>query len=348
MLDIDGSQGEGGGQIVRSSLSLSAVTGKPIHLSNIRAGRSKPGLKRQHVTCVKAAAAVCDGILEGAELNSSEFTFTPGSVRGGVYHFQVGSAGSATLVAQTVLPPLMLNDTPSTVVVEGGTHNPRAPPLDFLQKCFLPQLAKCGPSVTATLNAYGFYPAGGGRFTLDIQPCQKLAGICLLGRGGKAEPSVTAVVSGLSASVGRRECDTIRRKMAWPEKCTRVVEVENPMGPGNAVMIELASPNVTELFIGLGKVGVKAENVARGVLRQAKKYLAADFPVGEHLADQLLLPLGLAAHQGQASCFRTGPLSLHSQTQVDVLKMFLDIEIDVSEEDDSIVVSIAPVETACS
>ena len=119
MIEIDGSQGEGGGQIIRSSLALSAVTGKSIHLTNIRAGRKKPGLKRQHVTCVKAAAEICSATVDGAELNASEFTFDPGAIRGGEFHFQVGTAGSTSLVAQTVLPALMLADEPSVVTLQG-------------------------------------------------------------------------------------------------------------------------------------------------------------------------------------------------------------------------------------
>ena len=343
MIEIDGSQGEGGGQIIRSSLALSAVTGKSIHLTNIRAGRKKPGLKRQHVTCVKAAAEICSATVDGAELNASEFTFDPGAIRGGEFHFQVGTAGSTSLVAQTVLPALMLADEPSVVTLQGGTHNPWAPPFDFLQRVFLPQLAKAGPQVNATLDSYGFYPAGGGQFSLEINPQKELSGFDLLQRDAKPRPTVTAVVAKIPITVGDRECDTIRRKMAWSQKCMRVVDVEDPIGAGNVVMIELESENVTELFIGIGKVGIKAEQVARGVLRQAKAYLSLDVPVGEYLADQLMMPMGLAASQGQTSSFRTGPLSMHSKTHIDVLKTFLEIDIDVQEENhESFLVRIAP------
>ena len=343
MIEIDGSQGEGGGQIIRSSLALSAVTGKSIHLTNIRAGRKKPGLKRQHVTCVKAAAEICSATVDGAELNASEFTFDPGAIRGGEFHFQVGTAGSTSLVAQTVLPALMLADEPSVVTLQGGTHNPWAPPFDFLQRVFLPQLAKAGPQVNATLDSYGFYPAGGGQFSLEINPQKELNGFDLLQRDAKPRPTVTAVVAKIPITVGDRECDTIRRKMAWSQKCMRVVDVEDPIGAGNVVMIELESENVTELFIGIGKVGIKAEQVARGVLRQAKAYLSLDVPVGEYLADQLMMPMGLAASQGQTSSFRTGPLSMHSKTHIDVLKTFLEIDIDVQEENhESFLVRIAP------
>ena len=343
MIEIDGSQGEGGGQIIRSSLALSAVTGKSFHLTNIRAGRKKPGLKRQHVTCVKAAAEICSATVDGAELNANEFTFDPGAIRGGEFHFQVGTAGSTSLVAQTVLPALMLADEPSVVTLQGGTHNPWAPPFDFLQRVFLPQLAKAGPQVNATLDSYGFYPAGGGQFSLEINPQKELNGFDLPQRDAKPRPTVTAVVAKIPITVGDRECDTIRRKMTWSQKCMRVVDVEDPIGAGNVVMIELESENVTELFIGIGKVGIKAEQVARGVLRQAKAYLSLDVPVGEYLADQLMMPMGLAASQGQTSSFRTGPLSMHSKTHIDVLKTFLEIDIDVQEENhESFLVRIAP------
>lgn len=345
MIEIDGSKGEGGGQIIRSSLALSAVTGKSIHLTNIRAGRKKPGLKRQHVTCVTAAAEVCGATVSGADMNASEFTFEPGAIRGGDFSFQVGTAGSTSLVAQTVLPALMLADEPSTLTLVGGTHNPWAPPFDFLQRAFLPQLAKAGPQVTATLQAYGFYPGGGGQLTLEVTPAKILSGFDLLDRGSKPQPKVIAVVAGIPKSVGDRECDTIRRKMSWSQKCLHVVEVEEPIGAGNVVMIELESANVTELFIGIGKVGVKAEQVARSVLREAKSYLATDVPVGEYLADQLMMPMALAASQGKRSSFRTGPLSMHSQTHIDVLKTFLDIDVTVREEPDaSFVVQFSPVE----
>ncbi len=198
-------------------------------------------------------------------------------------------------------------------IIEGGTHNAWAPSFDFLSRVFLPQLAKAGPRVSTELESYGFYPAGGGNFRMQISPCSELQGFELTQRLDKPQPRVTAIVSNIPASVGERECSTIRRKTNWREDCCDVIEVERPTGPGNVVMIELVSPQVTELFTGFGKLGLKAEHVARGVLREARSYLARAVPVGEHLADQLLLPMGIAASQGQKSAFRTGPLSMHRQ-----------------------------------
>ena len=151
MIEIDGSEGEGGGQIIRSSLALSAVTGKPLSINNVRAGRKKPGLKRQHVTCVNAAREICGGAVVGAELNSSELTFIPGPIQTRDFHFKIGTAGSTTLVAQTVLPALMMADLPSSISIEGGTHNPGGPPFDFLERVYLPQVEKMGPNFKSNI-----------------------------------------------------------------------------------------------------------------------------------------------------------------------------------------------------
>ena len=342
MIEIDGSQGEGGGQIIRSSLALSAVTGQPVRFENIRAKRSKPGLMRQHLTAVKAAAEVCNAKVDGAEIGASSLTFEPSEIRAGKYHFQVGTAGSATLIAQTVLPALMLADGPSSLTVEGGTHNPWAPPFDFLQRAFLSQLAKLGPQVEAKIETMGFYPAGGGKFRLEVQPCRELRSFKLLERKGDMKPCVTAIISEIPASVGERECETIRRKSNWRSECFQVHEVQKPVGPGNVVMIELAWDNVTEVLIGFGKRGVKAEQVARKVYREAKAFIESEVPVGEYLADQLMMPMGLAAHQGVASKFRTRELSKHSETHLDILARFLDFQHCIEEDGDARIVSFQP------
>ena len=236
----------------------------------------------------------------------------------------------------------MLADSPSTVTFEGGTHNPWAPPFDFLQRSFLPQLKKFGPQVSATLKSYGFFPAGGGKFQLEVTPSKAMRGIKLLERGGALDPRVTAIVSKLPASIAQRELDTIRRKSNWRWDRFQAVEVQTPRGPGNVVMIELPFANVTEIIIGFGKIGVKAEKVARDVYREAKAYLDADAPVGEYLADQLLMPMGLAASQGHTSAMRCTPLSLHSKTHIDVLKLFLEIDVEVEESESDAVVTVKP------
>src|SRR5688572_15942956 len=194
MLTIDGSFGEGGGQILRSALALSMVTGRPFRIENIRANRDNPGLARQHLTAVQSAAALCGASVEGAELRSTALSFTPGPVKPGDYTFSVGSAGSTTLVLQTVLPALLAGREPSTLTLEGGTHNPFAPPLDFLEKSFLPVVSRMGPKIDIALEQPGFAPRGGGRFIVTVEPAGKLSRVDLPSRGAVRRRRARATV----------------------------------------------------------------------------------------------------------------------------------------------------------
>lgn len=342
---IDGSLGEGGGQIVRSSLALSSVTKRPVTIGNIRAGRPKPGLMRQHLAAVQAAAEVCRAEVSGARLGSRSLTFHPREARAGQYRFDVGSAGSATLVLQTVLPALLVAEGPSTLVLAGGTHNPWAPPFDFLQRAFLPLINRMGPRVQAHLDRPGFYPAGGGQFTVTIQPAAALEGFDLLQRGEIRSRSVCAWVSNLPRHIAQREVATVLRKLEWdrpagrsPAVLERIEEVD-AHGPGNVVFVVLEFEQVTEVFTGFGQKGVSAEQVAEGLARQVRAYLAADVPVGPYLADQLLLPLGMSAESGgdsrrkRGGSFRTLPLTRHATTHIAVLQSFLGDAIDVQISD---------------
>ncbi len=259
MLTIDGAKGEGGGQVLRTSLSLSMATGTPVRVTNIRAGRSKPGLLRQHLTALQASAMVSSAAVEGANLGSTEITFRPGTVRGGEYAFAVGSAGSATLVLQTVLPALMLAKEKSSLVLEGGTHNPQAPPFEFLSRAFLPLLSRTGPTVVATLERYGFYPAGGGRISVTIEPSTKLQGFELDDAGAVVSQTARALVSGLPKNIADRQVHTIGQQMQWGREQLHAEGLRNAVGPGNVVMIELANEHVTEVFIAFGKRGLRAD-----------------------------------------------------------------------------------------
>ncbi len=329
MIVINGSQGEGGGQILRSALALSMVTGTPFRIDNIRAGRRKPGLMRQHLTAVRAAQQVCAAEVEGDAVGATALSFTPGAVRGGDYQFVVGTAGSATLVLQTVLPALVLAKEPSTLALEGGTHNPFAPPSDFLEHVFLPLLNRMGPRVTMTLERPGFYPAGGGRFTVTIEPSAtgKLQGFDLLERGEDRGRCATAIVANLPRHIAERELSKVQSQLNWPDEALHVVERHDAAGPGNIVMLAVQSEHVTELFTGFGERNVPSEKVAGQAIDQCRRYLKADVPVGEYLADQLLLPLAIAGH----GSFHTHYPSRHTKTHADLIRHFLDVSVKMTE-----------------
>ncbi|MEW6212079.1 MAG: RNA 3'-terminal phosphate cyclase [Acidobacteriota bacterium] len=328
MLTIDGSHGEGGGQVLRTSLALSLVTGKPFRIEKIRAGRKNPGLLRQHLTAVNAAQTVSQAEVAGDSLGSRELEFAPGKPQAGNYSFAVGTAGSATLVLQTILPALITAGE-SAIALEGGTHNPFAPPFDFLARSFLPLINRMGAHVTAQLERPGFYPAGGGRFTVKIEPAASLSRIDLVDRGKILSRRARAIVANLPVKIAERELGVIRRKLSWSSEWLEAEEIRDARGPGNVVMIEIESRNVCEVFTAFGERGVAAETVANRAAQEAKVYLASEVAVGEHLADQLLLPMAMAG----GGSFTTLPLSRHATTNIDIIKKFLDVEIAVSELD---------------
>jgi len=330
MITIDGSQGEGGGQILRSSLALSLVTGRPVTLTNIRAKREKPGLMRQHLTAVQAAAQIGSAKVTGAATGSTTLMFHPGAVTPGDYHFAVGTAGSATLVLQTVLPALLCASGPSSLRLEGGTHNPWAPPFDFLDRAFLPLVRRLGPEIRAQLVRAGFFPAGGGEFCVSIQPAERLTPFELLERGPHRRTFATARVAHLPRSIAERELDRIRARLGLTDADLVVEEVAGSRGPGNIVTIDVECENITEVFTGFGERGVTAEAVADRTVQEARRYLSRDEPVGEHLTDQLLLPLALAG----GGAFRTYGLSRHAQTNIDVVQAFLDVRFEIERAAD--------------
>ena len=239
MIDLDGSQGEGGGQILRTSLTLSMITGTPFRVTNIRANRAKPGLMRQHLVAVQAAAAICGGEVSRAEVGSQSLEFRPGRIKPGSYNLPIGTAGSSTLVLQTLIPALLYADKPSTVLVSGGTHNPMAPPVQFLQRAYGRVLDLMGAKVDIQLRRYGFYPAGGGEVIATIEPCTQLRQIELLERGKLRKAYAEAVVAGLRAAIAERELLLIAERLGWTGEQLRVIELPRDQGPGNAVLATL-------------------------------------------------------------------------------------------------------------
>jgi len=327
MLTIDGSQGEGGGQILRSALTLSLLTGEPFRIENIRAGRAKPGLLRQHLAAVKAAAQISAAATTGVELGSTALAFAPGEVRAGDYAFAIGSAGAASLVFQTVFLPLARQTAGSRVTIEGGTHNLAAPPFEFLDRAFLPAVRRMGFDAKLTLHRHGFYPAGGGKLLAEIGPVRAAAEkYAVEDRGALVSRYAEAMFANLAVDIARRELSQLSELLALADGESKIREVE-ASGPGNLLWIEVRHEHITDVFTAHGEVGVSAEQVAAKVARQVEKYIGSGSAVGAHLADQLLLPLALAGG-GRFTTTRPTP---HTHSNIAVIEKFLPVEITISD-----------------
>ena len=323
---VDGSTGEGGGQMLRTSLTLSCITGKGLHIENIRAARRNPGLAKQHLSCVEAACQICNGRADGATKGSQVLDFTPGSIRSGDYHFDIGSAGSASLVSQTILPALFLADNPSTVTVKGGTHNPMAPPFDFLEETFLPAISTTGFDGSCKLIKHGFFPAGGGKISFNIQPWQENAGgeIDLCRQSKKTLIQARIYTAKLPEHVAQRQ-----RKLLLGSSLNihsvEHIDVKDSDGPGNCAMIRLCSDERTTVFTAFGRPGKPSEKVISEIVGLAGDFLKSEAAVDRFLADQLLIYMALA----KAGSFTTNELSSHLKTNMEVIKKFLPVIFNV-------------------
>lgn len=329
MLVIDGAAGEGGGQVLRTSLALSMITGIPFRIENIRAGRRRPGLMRQHLTGLNAAATICGARVEGGHLKSTEVEFFPGEVVAGEYLFEMPTAGSTTLVLQAVLPALMLASEPSSVVCTGGTHNPMAPTVEFLQRVFVPQLRKMGVGLEVECVRPGFYPAGGGSIRASITPCERsaLKTLTLHQRGSLVKRRAVSVLSDLPHEVGTREVQSAHKRLQWEQDELHVEHVEATCA-GNVFFLESQWEHVTWMFTAFGSKGISAERVAGGAIAGFRKVRDTQVVVGEHLSDQLLLPMALANTSGSFLCAEP---SGHLSTQAQLIPKFLEVDIDLQE-----------------
>ncbi|MCE3264463.1 MAG: 3-terminal phosphate cyclase [Pseudoduganella sp.] len=323
MIELDGSTGEGGGQILRTSLTLSMITGQAFCIRNIRANREPPGLRRQHLSAVRAAAVVSNASLSDAAVGSTTLEFTPGRVTGGVYDFDIGTAGSTTLVLQTLIPALLFAEQPTAVTVTGGTHNPKAPPAEFLQRAYCRVLAAMGAEVEVDIERYGFYPAGGGMVSAAVWPCRQLQRINLLERGALRMAQAQVIAARLPAQVAQRQYATVRNLLGWDAE--QMLEPLDPVtaSPGNAILLSIDSEAVTEVFSAIGDRGVRAEAVARAAALEARRYLASGAAAGEHLGDQLMLPMALAG----GGAYTLDHVSQHAITNAEVIAHFLPVTI---------------------
>ncbi|MFZ0035391.1 MAG: RNA 3'-terminal phosphate cyclase [Sedimentisphaerales bacterium] len=329
IVSIDGGTGEGGGQILRTSLALSCITGKALHIENIRAARRNPGLAKQHISCVQAACQICNGKCQGAVQRSKVLDFHPGFVQSGDYFFDVGSAGSASLVIQTVLPALFLADKPSTVAVSGGTHNPLAPPFDFFSETFLPAIATAGFHASCKLVKHGFFPAGGGKITFTIQPWRKNIHKTINFCEPTDKPQISAHIytAKLPENIAQKQRNLLLQgKLDF--KNIEHIEITDSDGPGNCVMIWLCSSKHTTVFTAFGMRGKPSRNVISEIVSMAEDFLVSGAAVDHFLADQLLIYMAIS----KAGCYTTNELTAHLTTNMEIIKKFLDVDFCIDKQ----------------
>lgn len=330
MIEIDGSLGEGGGQILRTALALALITGKAIKIDKIRAQRAKPGLMPQHLKAVEAAAAVGNARVEGAHLQSSYLVFEPQEIHPGKFHFDVGTAGSTPLILQTIFLPLSFAQTASSVTLIGGTHVPWSPCFHYLDLHWLNYMKQIGFTAELKLELAGFYPHGGGRMQANIQPAKVLTPVKLTERGVLKSIRGISAVANLNQSVAERQKLQVLKRLRDLCKDIDIEIVQMPSLFRSTMLLLIATfESSTCCFFGLGELGKRAERVADEAVDQLQKFLASDGVVDHYLADQLLLPLALAPGISEV---KTDKLTQHLVTNANVIRMFLPVDIQFRGE----------------
>ncbi len=332
MLIIDGSFGEGGGQILRTSLSLAAITRQDVTIENIRAGREKPGLRPQHLTGALAVAGICGARIEGAEVGSQRLVFKPHCVRGGSYEFDVSkiraSAGSVNLILQTILWPLAFASEKSRIIIKGGTHVPHAPTFNYIDEVFLPTVAHMGLMCHYQMVTAGYYPIGGGEVRLEIQPLEALNPVRLTALEQPASVELTSGVSNLPLGIAQRQLNTgnERLKEMGITSSNRITQYQSP-GKGTVVFISSGAGAIKAGFQSLGELKKRAEKVADEACDEFRAYHTTEMALDKHLADQLIIPMALA--QG-SSTITTCEITGHLLTNIAVVEKFLPVHFHIS------------------
>ncbi|GBC70577.1 RNA 3'-terminal phosphate cyclase [Candidatus Calditenuaceae archaeon HR02] len=333
---VDGSIGEGGGQVLRYAVSTCALLGEELRIYNIRAKRRPPGLRPQHITAIRSVAEVCGGTVEGLKVGSSSIVFKPSKPRGGRYFFDTGTAGSVSLVLQSLLPILCFADGPCEVELRGGTNNPLAPPIDYIQEVLLPALRRMGVSAEVALVRRGFYPRGQGIVRVKTQPVERLRPIEAVEAELK-ELEVYAYSCNLPDHIVRRmagAAESMLKKSGYRDVIVRTESLgpedpRNAVDPGTGVFILARLSNgLTMGFDSLGEKGVPAEEVARRAVDDALQQLATGAPVDKHLADQLVIWMALADGESR---IRTSAMTSHTSTGVEVVGSLTGASFQVGE-----------------
>lgn len=334
MIEIDGSFGEGGGQILRTALSLSGLFMKPFRIFNIRKGRKKPGLRPQHLTCVRAMQLISAAEVTGDKIGSSELVFEPRGVKAGEFLFDVGTAGSTSLVLQTIIPSLIFSKEKTSVILKGGTHVPFSPSYDYIADVFAPVLVKIGIRMELKIESYGFYPKGGGRIRVDIFPAGDIQPLRVTERGAVSGIKGYSGTGNLPSSIAERQKSAAIKKIQAGINDLRppvAIEILNVSSPGQGTFIFLYSEaeNAVAGFASLGERGKKAEAVGGEAADEFMEYYFTNAAFDKHLPDQLVLYLSMAKEE---SLFTTSSVTQHLMTNLSVIGLFNKFHYSVAGE----------------
>ena len=324
-IEINGSFGEGGGQILRTALSLSCITGHTLKLFNIRQGRKRQGLMPQHITCINAAALISHAQVSGNERGSTELTFTPANVRTGNYLFDIKTAGSSSLVFQTLLPPLLFAAGTSHISIKGGTHVPFSPTYHYISEVFLPMLNKVGIEAEPSIIRYGFYPKGGGEVGFNIEPVKKIKGMNLKDREPLLSVRGYSAVSCLPISIAERQKESAKQNLMNISPEIKVMDVPS-YGAGTFLFLKSEYVNTIAGFSSLGRKGIPAEEIGREAAEQIVNFHKTSACLDQYLADQIVLYLSLGKEE---SSFTTSRITEHLLTNLWVIEKFLNIRYEI-------------------
>ena len=329
-ITIDGSQGEGGGQVLRTSLSLSLLTGQPFLITSIRARRSQPGLRPQHLKAVEAAGRISSAEMEGAAVGSASLYFEPGEIHPGRYSFEIKTAGAASLVLQTVFLPLSQCNAASNITLTGGTHVPWSPSFHYLELQWLPFMQRAGFEARLELQEAGFYPQGGGRILATVRPVKEIRPLSITDRGRLRQIRGISAVSNLDRRIARRQREQVIRRLGarYPLNDIRIQEM--PSRFMGTMLLLLGEFEFSQCcYFALGAKGKPAEQVADEAIDALEEFLATDGAIDQYLADQLLLPLSFAEGVSQ---LRTSKVTDHLVTNARIIQSFIPAQIEIQGE----------------
>lgn len=325
MIEIDGSYGEGGGQILRMSIALAALTKKPVKVFNIRANRPNPGLRRQHMTAIEAVAKICNAKTKGLHVGSSVIEFHPGELTGGIYKFDVGTAGSITLILQACLLPSIFAEKETNLRIKGGTDVKWAPPWDYFKNVFIPLLKKMGIEIEANLIRRGYYPVGNGEVEVKIKPCKKIKKLEFKEEINKIEGVVN--IANLPIDIARRIKKSAENKLTALKETE--IRIENAKADCPGVGIVLWTKEKILGADSLGEKGKPAEKVGEECAQKLIEEIEADVDLDEKAVDQLLPYFAVSSEE---SVFKCRQISKHAETEIWLIKKFINTEFEIKED----------------